>query len=314
MEQKSNGQWLVIVNPNAGIGKCKRDWIFISKLLEQYQINYYPVFTERPLQAIDLVIEHVGRGFQKIIAVGGDGTMNEVVNGIFNQDHIPTTDITVAMISVGTGNDWARTYHIPLDYEKAVKIIRNENIMIQDAGIITYQNSKQQQKRYFVNMAGLGFDALVAQKTNLDKIRGRGNPLLYLKNIFASLFSFKAASTSITIDDNNKLKHNIFSIGIGLGKYNGGGMMQVPNARPDNGIFDITLIKEMSRWSVVFSLRMLYNGTIGKHKKVETMAGKNIRIESRPSILLEADGESLGHSPIELQIVPKSVKVVFNHL
>ncbi len=314
MKLETENQWLVIVNPNAGIGKCRRDWNNISSLLDKHQINYYPVFTKEPLHAIDLVVEYVGKGFKKIIVVGGDGTMNEVINGIFKQKHVPSSLITTGMISVGTGNDWARTFNIPIDYEKAINIIKKETTILQDAGIIKYQNSEKQQTRYFINMAGLGFDGLVAQKTNYDKLRGRGNPLLYLKNIFTSLFTFKSADASIVLDNKNKLNYRIFSIGIGIGKYNGGGMLQVPKARPDNGIFDMTLIKELSRWSVIASLKRLYNGTIGKHKKVEFLSGKSIRIESNPSILLEADGESLGHSPIELKIVPKSVRVIINYL
>ncbi len=313
MDRKPNDQWLVVVNPNAGIGKCGRDWSKISKLLNQHQINYHPVFTESPMHAVDLVVYHIGKGFRKIITVGGDGTMNEVVNGIFKQKHLPTTDIITGMISVGIGNDWVRTYNIPIDYEKAIKILKNETTFLQDAGIIKYHCASNRVKRYFVNMAGLGFDGLVAQKTNFDKNRGRGNPFIYIKNIFASLFSYKSADVTISVDNNRK-KYRIFSIGIGIGRYNGGGLEQVPSARPDNGVFNITLIKEMSKWSVMISLRRLFNGTIGQHKKVETLAGKHIRIHSKPSILLEADGESIGHSPVELQIVPKSVKVLINHL
>ncbi len=314
MDQKFQDQWLVIVNPNAGIGRCKRDWGKISKLLNDNQFDYHPVFTERPMHAIDLVIENIGKGFKKVIVVGGDGTMNEVINGIFKQKHVTSTEIVTGMISVGTGNDWARTFNIPIEYEKAIKTIKNYTTMLQDAGIIKYQNYSEPKERYFINVAGLGFDGLVAQKTNSDKIRGRGNPLLYLTNIFSSLFSYKSAETSIVIDNNHELKYKVFSIGIGIGKYNGGGMLQVPSAKPDNGIFDMTLIKELSKWSVIGNLKRLYNGTIGKHRKVETHKGKHIRIESKPSILLEADGESLGQSPIELEIVPKSVNVIINHL
>lgn len=314
MTQRSNDQWLTIVNPNAGTGKCKRDWSKISKILDQHQINYYPVFTNEPQHAIDLVVDFIGKGYRKIITVGGDGTMNEVINGIFKQKHVPTTEITTGMISVGIGNDWVRTFNIPIDYERAIKILKNETTFLQDAGIISFQKNSKKKERYFVNMAGLGFDGLVAQKTNFDKNHGRGNPLLYLKNIFSSLFSYKSVDTLIKIDNHEELKHRVFSIGVGIGRFNGGGMEQVPCAKPDNGVFNMTLIKEMSKWSVLFSLRRLFNGTIGQHKKVVSLAGKKIRIDSNPSILLEADGESLGHSPVELQVVPKSIKVIINHL
>ncbi len=304
-------EWLVVVNPNAGIGKVSRDWGRISGLLDSHGFDYQAVFTEGPAHAIDLVADHIKEGFRKIIAVGGDGTMNEVVNGIFNKPVLPTTDITVGMISVGTGNDWVRTYNIPMDYEKAIGVLKRGYTMYQDAGIVRFYNSTVQTMRYFVNMAGLGFDGLVAQKTNADKARGKGNPLLYLKHLIGSLFSYKSCTATVTVDG-QVVRDKIFSISIGIGQYNGGGMQQAPDAKPDDGLFDLTLIKDLSKWSVIASVRRLYDGSIKKHKRVKTLLGKNIRIDCEAPILLEADGESLGHSPFEFEMVPRSVKVIVN--
>ncbi len=303
--------WLAVVNPNAGIGKVRKDWERISELLEKHEIDFRTVFTKGPLHAIDIVEEHVARGFRKVISVGGDGTMNEVVNGIFSQQTVPTRDITLGVISVGTGNDWVRTYNIPLDYEQAIHVLKKEHTLIQDAGTVKYFNSNQEKMRYFINMAGLGFDGLVAQKTNADKIRGKGNPMLYLKNLISSLFSYKSCGTRIIVDG-KVIREKIFSVGIGIGQYNGGGMRQAPDAKTDDGLFDLTVIKDLTKWSVVKNVRRLYNGTIKKHKQVESLLGKHILIESDNPVLLEADGESLGHSPFEFNIVPKSVRVVVN--
>src|SRR5690554_4197767 len=105
MTQPQTKEWLVLVNPNAGIGKGKKDWGKISQLLDEQGFVYQAVFTERKLHAIELVIENITLGYRKIIVVGGDGTMNEVVNGVFSQQVVPTTAITLGMISIGTGND-----------------------------------------------------------------------------------------------------------------------------------------------------------------------------------------------------------------
>lgn len=301
----------MVINPNAGIGKVHKDWGKISKLLDDYGLDYHPVFTTGPSHATELVIEHVGIGYRKIVAVGGDGTMNEVVNGIFGQKQIPTTDLTVGMISVGTGNDWVRTYQIPMDYEKAIQVLLRGNTLLQDAGTVSFYNSETKKMRYFINMAGLGFDGLVAQKTNADKMRGKGNPFLYLKHLLGSLFTYKSCQTSIIVDGKT-IQEKIFSVGIGIGQYNGGGMRQAPDALTDDGLFDLTLIKDMSKWSVIANVRRLYDGTIKKYKKVETLVGKSVRIESACPVLLEADGESLGHSPFELNIIPRSVRVIIN--
>ncbi len=301
--------WLVIVNPNAGIGKAKKDWVQISGLLSRRGFDYLVRFTEGPLHATDLVAEHIEKGFRKVIVVGGDGTMNEAVNGIFKQKSVPTTAISLGMISVGTGNDWGRTFNIPRDYEKAIAVLKKEHSMLQDAGTVSFYNSDQKQERYFINMAGLGFDGLVAQKTNADKVKGKSNPLLYLVNLLSSLFTFKSCGTRVVVDG-QEVKDKIFSISIGIGKYNGGGMQQAPDAKPDDGLFDITLIKHMTKLSVIANVNRLYNGTIKKHKQVEGMMGKNVIIESDKPVLLETDGESLGHSPFEFNIVPQSIRVI----
>lgn len=311
MENSIKKEWLILVNPNAGVGKGIKDWRSISSLLSENNFEYEAVFTEKKLHAIELVQEKIAEGFRKIIVVGGDGTMNEAVNGIFNQDVVPTTEITLGMISVGTGNDWVKTFNIPLDYSEAIKIIKEEQTLLQDAGIVKFYNEAIQKIRYFVNMAGLGFDAMVASKTNADKESGKSNPLLYLKNLVSTLFSYKSSNTKVKVD-NHVVNDKIFSIGIGIGQYNGGGMQQTPNAIPDDGLLDVALIKHMSKLRIIASIRRLYNGTIGQHNRVETFVGKNIYVESKVPILLEADGESLGHSPFEFSIVPRSVKVIVN--
>ncbi len=302
-------QWLVVVNPNAGIGKVRRDWDKISGLLDKQGFSYQAVFTRGPWHAVELVESHVTQGFRKIIAVGGDGTLNEVVNGIFRQQVVPSTDITVGMISVGTGNDWVRTYDIPMDYEEAILVLKKGKTLLQDAGIVNYFNNSKESTRYFINMAGVGFDGLVASKTNDSKTRGRGNPLLYLKHLIGSLFTYKSCNTRVAVNG-TKISEKFFTIGVGIGQYNGGGMRQTPDAKTDDGLFDIILIKDLSKWSVIANVRRLYDGTIKKHKRVITHTAKTIRIECDQPVLLEADGESLGHSPFSFDIIPGSVRVV----
>ena len=300
---------MVVVNPNAGIGKVRRDWDRISGLLDKQGFSYQAVFTGSPWHAVELVESHVKQGFRKIIAVGGDGTLNEVVNGIFRQQVVPSTDITVGMISVGTGNDWVRTYDIPMDYEEAILVLKKGKTLLQDAGIVNYYNSSKESTRYFINMAGVGFDGLVASKTNDSKTRGRGNPLLYLKHLIGSLFTYKSCNTRVAVNG-TRLSDKFFTIGVGIGQYNGGGMRQTPDAKTDDGLFDIILIKDLSKWSVIANVRRLYDGTIKKHKRVITHTAKTIRIECDQPVLLEADGESLGHSPFSFDIIPGSVRVV----
>jgi YegS/Rv2252/BmrU family lipid kinase len=302
--------WLVIVNPNAGRSKGKKDWNTISDLLIQHGIEYSACFTESRKHAIVLTREGISKGYRKIIAVGGDGTMNEVVNGIFTQSDCPTHQITLAMITVGTGNDWGKLFGIPQDYMEAVKIIKEFKVRLQDAGLVNYFHGTMREARYFINIAGLGFDAVVVKRTNYQKDRGYKGRTLYFINLLRSLLFYRHTITSVDIDGRIILG-DVFTISIGIGRYSGGGMMQTPNAIPDDGLFDITIVKKIRKGDIIMSLKMLYDGTILEHPKIQGYTGKDILIDSDPLIHLEADGESLGHSPIEFKILPKSITIVY---
>ena len=305
----NGGSWLVIVNPNAGRQKGIKDWENISNLLKKYSIEFEHRFTERKRHAIELTREAIRQGFRKILVVGGDGTMNEVINGVFSQDTCSSVEVTLGMITVGTGNDWGRMFGIPHDYEEAIKIIRAARICIQDAGVVHYFHGTRRESRHFVNIAGLGFDALVVKRTNRAKDRGRSSKTIYYWTLIRSLFSYGHTSVELIIDG-KPVENDTFSISLGIGRYSGGGMMQTPNALTDDGLFDITIIKKMRKGEIIRSLKKLYDGTILDHPKIEGYTGKNIKIDSDPLIHVEADGESLGHSPIEFQIIPKSVNVI----
>lgn len=311
-EISSEDKWLVIVNPNAGKKKGEKDWPVISSLLSEAGFNYKHLFTESRGEAMTLAKEHIKEGFQKIIVVGGDGTLNEVVNGIFQQDRFASTDITLGMIMVGTGNDWGRMYQLKHKYQKAVKILKKQRLFIQDAGLVKYYEGTREIERYFINIAGLGYDALVAKMTNKMKDQGGGGTMAYLMNLIKGLFRYNHAYLEVEIDGHQVYKGKVFSMSVGICKYNGGGMMQLPFAIPDDGLLDVTIFKNVKKMTVVRNLKKLYTGTFTTLPFVETYRGNTVSIISstRNQSNLETDGESLGHSPFTFTIIPKSVKVI----
>ena len=244
--------------------------------------------------------------------MGGDGTMNEVVNGVFTQDVCPTTDIYLAMITVGTGNDWGKLFGIPVQYERAIKVIKESKVRLQDVGIVYFYSGTTRDKRYFINIAGLGFDAVVVKRTNIQKDKGYKGKAMYFLNLLRSLLFYKHTLVSVEIDG-RKIKDDVFTISIGIGRFSGGGMMQTPKAIPDDGLFDITIIKKMRKGEIIMSLKKLYDGTILNHPKIEGYTGKDVLIDSDPLIHVEADGESLGHSPIEFSILSKSINIIYSN-
>jgi len=311
MIKMTSARWMVIVNPNAGHGKGKKDWKQISSYLNKYNLSYEYCFTEYPFHAIELTSTALGKGFRNFIGVGGDGTMNEIVNGIFRQKEIPATEITLGTITVGTGNDWGRMFDMPSGYEESVKIISEGKTTLHDAGLCIYNEGEKEIRRFFINIAGLGFDALVVKRTNRQKERGKKGKAIYMWNLLMSLIVYRHVHTDVEIDG-NRISNETFTISIGIGKYSGGGMMQTPHALHDDGLFDITIIKRIGKGEVIRNLKRLYDGSIYDHPKIEWYRGKNIRINSDPKIHAEADGESLGHSPIEFRIIPKCINVVIN--
>jgi len=310
--QSVKNEWLVIVNPNAGRKKGEKDWPEISGLLTGAGFEFQALFTERRDHAVHLSEEYINQGFRKIIVVGGDGTLNEVVNGIFRQKACPSTEVRLGMIMVGTGNDWGRMYNIKEKYSKAVGILKRQRLFVQDAGLVTYYSGTMKKQRYFMNMAGMGYDALVAQMTNKLKEKGGGGPLAYLYNLFKGLFKYHHTLMDVIIDGKVVYKGNVFSMSIGICRYNGGGMMQLPNAIPDDGILDMTIMKNVKKMDVVKNIKKLYDGSFLDLHFIEVHTGQKIEIHALPehSAFLETDGESLGSSPFTFEILPKSITVI----
>jgi len=303
-------EWLIIVNPNAGNGKGKKDWNAISGFLRNEGIAFSVKFTERKGHAIQLCLDAISYGFRKIITVGGDGTLNEVVNGAFANTVCPTTDIVLSLIPVGTGNDWGRMFGIPLDYEKAVKIISNDKRLIHDIGHISFYIGSEKKNRYFINIAGLGFESVVVKKTNFQKDNGHGGKLIYFYNLLTSLLSYKNTKAEIIIDGKVR-QANVFSINVGNGRYCGGGMRQTPNALPYDGLLDATVINGMGKFEIIRNLKILYDGTILKHPKIEGYKCRDIKVSCESAMYVEADGESLGHTPAEFTIIPSAINIVY---
>lgn len=302
-------EWFVIVNPNAGRRKGEKDWLEIAKLLTDAGLEFTCVFTDAPNHAVKLAKKYIEAGFRKILVVGGDGTLNEVINGIFMQNRFAPDEITIAMIPVGTGNDWGRTFNIPSGYKEAIDVIIKGKTFRQDIGKVLYTTKDSQKIRYFINMAGMGFDAMVARKTNKQKAAGKGGPLSYLINLFTSLIAYKHIVTNILID-NKPVNEDIFSMSVAICQFNGGGMKQAPNAVPDDGLFDITLITRVTRMTVLRNVAKLYDGSFVKLSQVKQFRGQTVKIESNPALYLETDGESLGHSPMTFEIMPRCVTVI----
>ena len=311
MEEPLQKRWFVILNPHAGSGRGKKDQVEILKRLTKADFIYELVVSEFPKHIIQLTIDAIEKGFRNLIVAGGDGSLNEVVNGIFKQTVCPPEEITVGMIPVGTGNDWIKTFGIPNYYKEAIKVLKQEKVMRQDVGRITFAEDDVAKTCYFANMAGFGFDAMVAEKTNRLKNKGRSGITLYLQALGSSFLNYQTAKTHVTIDG-QEIDELIFSVSIGIGKYNGGGMMQAPGAVPDNGLFQVTIIRKIGLFGILRNLAGLYSGKYVNDYRVSTFQGRNISIMSAYNIAGEADGETLGDNKFVIDIFSQKLSVIYN--
>lgn len=303
-------RWFAIVNPVAGKGMGLTDWPTISKLLRDNAIAFDAVFTEKKYHATELSVEAVTKGYRHIIVVGGDGTIHETVHGLFIQRLCAVSDVTVAVIAVGTGNDWIRMYGIPTRYTDAIRAIKSGRTFLQDVAKVSFYESKVHQHRYMANVAGIGFDAFVNRSYNRIKEKGLYSKWLYVAAMFLSLLNYHNHRFEVWVDDERVFEGGAFSGAIGIGKYNGGGMQQMPHAIADDGLLDVTVIEKMGKINLFRYIKKLYNGHIYDVPKARFYRGGKIRIVSRPESPIEIDGEAMGYAPFEFEVIHRVLRVI----
>lgn len=306
-------KWFIIINPTAGGGRGKKKWKQVQQALTHLQFSFKFALTTHPQHAMALAEGAVLDGYRFIAAVGGDGTAHEVVNGICRQTQIPSEEVVFALLPVGTGNDWIKTHHIPNDYRQVIELMRTERTMLHDIGIIHYQDPQgQPTSRYFLNVAGLGYDAFVTKASN-EKRRWGSNKLTYLYLILSSVLRYRTTQMRLTIDIDKEVVEGMFySVAIGQGRYNGGGAQFVPQAIPNDGLFALTAFRDIAIWEVVLNTPRFYNGTIISHPKAVIRQATSLCIEALGDspTLLEADGEYLGHTPAQFDMRAAALQVI----
>ena len=305
-----NDSWIVIVNPKAGSGRGLKDWPIISNQMYNSNLKFTCLFTEHKYHAIELTVKAINDGFRNIVAIGGDGTIHEVVNGLFIQKAVPTTDICLAVIPAGTGNDWIRMFGISKTYSEAVQSLVEKRTVLQDVGKVSYYETSVQHTRYMANVAGLGYDAVVNLEYNNLKDDGKYGKSLYLRSTFHTFLKFTPKKFRIRTDGNLFYEGMVFSGAVGIGKYNGGGMKQTPEAIFDDGLMDLTIIKKMSKLRIARNFKLLYSGNIYNIPTVIHTQASKIEIETWPETRIEIDGEAVGTSPFVFEMVPQCIRVV----
>jgi YegS/Rv2252/BmrU family lipid kinase len=301
--------WFVIINPTSGNGSSKKKWTKIQQLLNAYEFDFEYAFTMRQKHSVDIVQQAIDKGFFNIISVGGDGTLHNIVNGIMLQSKIPSTNITVGVIPIGTGNDWIKTHHIPKDIESAIQIIKKGNTKLQDIGKIELLDKKKE-PIYFINLAGVGFDGYVVSRVEKYK---RFGALAYLFGALFGLVSYKNFNSKVRINSEN-ISGKTLMVLIGLCEYSGGGMKLTKKPNPFDGFFDVSVAKDFSKLDIIFNTVKLFNGKIVDFKKVTPLKTTSIEIEieEEKHPYIQADGELIGKGDFRVSIIPKTFRFYCN--
>lgn len=294
--------WFVIVNPTSGNGSSKKHWPKIKRLLEKHLFTFEFAFTEHSKHSIQLVHQAIKRDYRNIISIGGDGTLHNIVNGIMTQNDVPSSEVNVGVIPIGTGNDWVKTHNIPKDFEAAIKIINKGKLACQDIGRISVNGIET--PIFFNNLAGVGFDGFVV--SNVEKHKHIG-ALAYLYGTIISLFSFKNFKSEVTIETEQTSGKTLMIL-IGLCKYSGGGMQLTESPDPFDGLLDLTIAQDLSKFEIIKNLPKLFNGSITNYKKVKAFKTESVRIQinQENSPYIQADGELIGKGNIEVSIIKKA--------
>ena len=311
MSSKHIKDWYIVLNPVAGGGRALKYWPQMEQLFKENGFEYEVGRTTGKEHAITLTRDAILKGYRKIIAIGGDGTNNEVVNGIFSQKEVvPSKKIFYTLIPVGTGNDWIKTHGIPKDFKKWIPLIKNEKIFQQDIGIVDYLSNGEKKKRYFVNVAGMAYDGYIAKLTTEGK-----NPVVskfvYIWLVISQLLKYKNRKAAV-IFNGKEFENEFYSINVGICKYSGSGMQLVPHAVPNDGLLALSYDTGVSKLGVILLTPSLFLGTLAKSKKVKTHQVKMVRVEAREDrpTYLEVDGEFIGEAPCEYYILDRVLNVI----
>ena len=297
----------VIVNPTAGAGKTARLWPQIMSLFKGQGLRFEHDITEAPGHAIELARTAAKNGYDMIVSVGGDGTINEIVNGLYASGSIG--DTLLGIVSTGTGGDYIRTAGVPRKYEDACRCLLQPKKRTVDLGIVEYAKNGAREERLFVNFAGMGFDAEIVRRTT-QQYKSFGAMPSYLLGLLTTLISYANKKISLVVDGIEEEKR-VCTVIMNNGKYGGGGMLTAPHADLSDGLLDVLVVGDMSKPDLLWSLPRIYKGTHLTHPKVDMKKAKEIEIKSfGQKMHLQADGELLGEVPARFRVLPAALNII----
>lgn len=279
-------------------------------MLDQAGLQAEPRFTEGPGHATQLVREGLAGGHRLVVAVGGDGTVNEAVNGFFAPDGSPLQPgAEFGVICRGTGCDFIKSHGIPKREDLALeRILRGSSRSI-DLGRVRFEKpSGQPQSRIFCNIAEAGLGGAVVERVNRSSKR-LGGFASFLLGTLATFATYRNSPMTLEVDDSAPETLVASNLVVGLGRYFGGGMCILPEARVDDGYFDVLVMEDLSRLELFTNIARVYRGSHLSHAKIRHLRARELRVTSSAPLLLDVDGEQPGLTPATFSLLPGALRL-----
>jgi YegS/Rv2252/BmrU family lipid kinase len=302
MSQSATERAVFLVNPASDNGATGKRWPELARRASALGLNGETRCSERPGHLIELAHDAVDAGAGLVVAVGGDGTLNEVVNGIAGRDAV------LATIPLGTGMDFGRTYGIPTRFDDAVRVALDGDTRTIDAGRVRYRTwAGADAQRWFANVGSVGMSGAVAQRANgMSKALGGKATFFYaLTRVF---LEWQNTEVTVTLDDIER-HGRMHDVIVANGRWHGGGMMLAPNAEPDDGVFEVVLIGDIGKADFLTTAPKLYKGKHVHHPKVEVLRSRTVRVDAPQTLPIEIEGEQVGTTPATFELVPGALRV-----
>jgi diacylglycerol kinase (ATP) len=312
-KKMDNYKIAVIVNPVSANGKTAKRWPEVAAVMEKEGMVFDSFITQRPGDATILTRRALEQGYELIVAVGGDGTANEVINGFFERGLPVNGNAAAGFIPMGTGADLARTLGIPHRPVEAVRHLHTSAIREIDTGTVSYTTSDGlRQTRHFVNIAGLGLDGETAARANRTS-KALSGFISFLWATVVTMLLYRNRQMTVAVDGKKIFEGPVTSVVAANGRYFGGGMCIAPDAVIDDRLFDVIIIHNLSKAKLLLNLSKVYSGAHVRAPQLKNhllvLRGRKIKVESPGPVLLNLDGEQPGWAPVEVELQPLSLRI-----
>ena len=306
-------EWYFIVNPRAGSGKTLSEWIPAEHILESLDIPYLTAYTSHKRHATTLAHDAAAEGYRKIVAVGGDGSIHEVFNGIMrwcDENSASPEDFYIGVAPIGSGNDWIKSLNVPHDVGKVIDLIDRNSFARMD---VVKVHSVGGKTTYMANIGGIGFDSHVCKTVNLQKESGKRGKMIYLNALQFTIFNLKPINIQILADGREVFSGYAYSVALGNGRYSGSGMRQVPLAVMDDGLLDVMVVPKLPLHKIFRQLPKLFDGTLIESRDVIFARCRKLEIlplDEASNDIIELDGEIEGRIPLKIEMDGRQINAL----